>query len=148
MEASHPLALWLQHHFLHVQILGGFFLLLIGWVFYRPKSPESGFRVREADLRKNQKPSPRNGPDELAQARLKAPLSLTGIRLHGTPHEILGVRMDASESEIQSAYRELIKRYHPDKVGPPDSCEWKDAQKIAEALTQARSAMLARAKKK
>lgn len=144
MNPDSPLAHWIRTHFLQLQIGVGFFLLLVGWVFFRPKRPESGFRVREADLRKEEKPSGPRGPDRLAQARIQRPLQLSGIRLQGPPHEVLGVRVDATESEIQTAYRELIKRYHPDKVGPPDSREWKDAQKIAETLTQARAAMLAR----
>ncbi len=31
------------------------------------------------------------------------------------PYEILGVRKDASKDEIRAAYRDLVKRYHPDK---------------------------------
>ncbi|WDP88799.1 MAG: DnaJ domain-containing protein [Desulfobacter sp.] len=33
-----------------------------------------------------------------------------------SPHEILGVPPDASRREIQQAYKEKIKQYHPDKL--------------------------------
>jgi uncharacterized membrane protein YkvA (DUF1232 family) len=33
-----------------------------------------------------------------------------------TPYEILGVRPDASKKEIIAAYKEAVKKYHPDKV--------------------------------
>lgn len=31
------------------------------------------------------------------------------------PYEVLGVRQDATEEEIKAAYRDLVKKYHPDK---------------------------------
>lgn len=31
------------------------------------------------------------------------------------PYEVLGVREGASEAEIKAAYKELVKKYHPDK---------------------------------
>jgi hypothetical protein len=113
------------------------------WVL-RPKRPDSNFRVREAD-----RPAPPNPADlkkksELANAKIerKSPLLLEGIRLDGPPHLILGVPRSATQDEIQQAYRNLMKRYHPDKVGPPGSQAWKDAQKIAEVINQAKSEML------
>lgn len=32
------------------------------------------------------------------------------------PHAVLGVKPGASREEIQAAYRELVQKYHPDKV--------------------------------
>lgn len=33
-----------------------------------------------------------------------------------SPHEVLGVRPDASPQEIKSAYRDKIAQYHPDRL--------------------------------
>lgn len=33
------------------------------------------------------------------------------------PYEILGIKPDATDAEIKSAYRKLIKQYHPDQYG-------------------------------
>jgi molecular chaperone DnaJ len=31
------------------------------------------------------------------------------------PYEVLGIREGASEDEIKKAYREMVKKYHPDQ---------------------------------
>lgn len=79
-------------------------------------------------------------------ASLKQTLLLEGIRINGLPHETLGISPHAREPEIQKAYKDLMKRFHPDRVGPQGSQPWKDAQKIAEALNDARQKMLASAR--
>jgi hypothetical protein len=121
------------------------------FVLFRLRSSDkSGFAVREADLKKSSgkgtHPKPK-GPD-LASARIerKAPLALEGIRIDGPPHEVLGVAPGATEEEIQRAYRERMKRYHPDKIGRPGSREWSDAQKIAEAINRAKEELVKRAR--
>lgn len=122
----------------------------------RPKREGSNFKLREADRPKDSHRDARAGSgtakhsksSKLGEAKMERvdPLKLEGIRIDLKPHEILGVAAGASPAEIQKAYRELMKRYHPDLVGPPDSRQWKDAQKIAEAIIRAKDEMLKRAK--
>lgn len=95
----------------------GAILVWLAWRFLRSARPESGFRVREAD-RSNSLP------------------------LGGAPHELLGVPPDAPAELIQSAYRNLMKRYHPDRVARPGTPEWHHAQKAAEAINRARDQMM------
>lgn len=115
--------------------------------WFRYKSPESHFQVRESDLKKqNSGGSSRgNDPTRLANARLEpkaSPKLLSGISIEGKPHEILGISAQATPAEIQKAYRKLMKVYHPDRIGPADSPQWKEAQKIAEAVNRAKDEML------
>ena len=125
--------------------LGAIFVTVV-W-FLRPQSPETHFRVRESDLKKSDpKGLKKNQPglQTLAEARIqkKEILRLNGIRIDGLPHEILGVSSQASPQEIQQAYRNLMKQYHPDRIGTQGSREWNDAQKIAEAINHAKDVML------
>lgn len=39
-----------------------------------------------------------------------------GSKVFRSPHEILGVSTNATWEEIQTAYKEKIKQYHPDKL--------------------------------
>ena len=39
------------------------------------------------------------------------------------PYEVLGIKPGASEEEIRAAYRELVKKYHPDKYRDSDLAE-------------------------
>ena len=51
-------------------------------------------------------------------------------------YEILGISRDASEEQIEDAYREAIREYHPDVSDDPDAEEkFKTAKKAKEVLT-------------
>ncbi len=51
-------------------------------------------------------------------------------------YEILDVSRDATEDEIEQAYREAVRKYHPDVSDEPDAEEkFKKAQKAKEVLT-------------
>jgi hypothetical protein len=152
--ASHPDGINL---FYLVQVVVG--SLLVVALIYR-KRPTSGFKLREADRLKDHVfsrfPGPVDADAVKAHARAQAQgarkkrgpaLQLPGISIDGPAHRILGVRENATASEVNKAWRELMKRYHPDKVGRPGSREWADAQRIAEAINQAKEQMAERRKK-
>lgn len=124
-------------------------LFVVGFFMLRQKPRDRGFR--ETDPSQDRPSSRLNAgtrSDPLAQARLntKEPLALPGFSAQAPAHEILGVPKDASQAEIQKAYREQMKRFHPDKLGRPGSSAWTDGQKIAEAINRARDEMLKRLK--
>ena len=52
--------------------------------------------------------------------------------MNGDPYETLGVKRDASQSEIQSAYRKLARQLHPD-LNPGD----KEAEEKFKKVTAA-----------
>lgn len=133
------------------------FLGAIALVFLALKEQKtgSGFRKREAD-RSDLDRILNQGPD-LAQAKLRpkrppgekpvppaAPLALPGINLAGEPHEILGIPENADEILILKAYKEAIKRYHPDRVQglPPE--QMKFYQEVSSRLTEAKNELLKR----
>ncbi len=116
--------------FYHLEIFFLSLIFLCAW-FLRPKRPQSQFKVREADL-----------IQAIPTARPQK------ISLVGKPHEILGIPLHSTVEEIQQAYRDLMKQYHPDCVGAQGSREWKEAQVIADAIIQAKVAMISQVRKK
>lgn len=51
-------------------------------------------------------------------------------------YEILGVKRDASQAEVKSAYRKLAKKYHPDVNKTPEaSAKFKDINEAFEVLS-------------
>lgn len=117
-------------------LLVGVILLIIR--FLRSQEPESRFKPRP---KKTEKKIPRSTKKEPSR------ILLQGVVLTGLPHQILGIREDASEFEIRKAHRTLIKRFHPDKVGPEGSRQWYEAQRASEAINGAREQMLRKLKK-
>lgn len=139
---------YVQTHFGLIQI-GVSVAFILFWLWSRSREQaKSGFKLREADrglkFERGTEKAKRSGE---ATARPK-PAQLTGIVIEGAPHEILGISATASEAEIQKAFKERIKRYHPDLIGRPGSPEWKEATKIAEAINRARNEMLEKAKRR
>jgi hypothetical protein len=61
-----------------------------------------------------------DGPALLAwierTARRRADRGVAGTGAHFDPNAVLGVRVGATKDEIKVAYRQLVARYHPDKV--------------------------------
>ena len=113
-------------------------VLVVGLLrFARAQTPASRFK---ATTKKSapQKP-PRKTPEEVR-------VLLQGVVLSGLPHQILNVREDASEFEIRKAHRDLIKRFHPDKVGPEGSRQWYEGQRASEIINGARDQMLKKLK--
>jgi DnaJ domain len=126
----------LQQFFYAGEFIIACLFIIILW-FIRPKNPESNFKVRESD-----RPHPR------VDEKKKIPLFLPGIRLDGAAHEILGVPPNADLNVVQKSYRDLMKRYHPDRIDRPGTQAWKDAQKIAEAINRAKEEMVKKLQKK
>ena len=145
--ATGTLALWISNHFGLIQI-GISIVFILFWLNARNRAAsKSGFKLREAD-----RDDLRFARGEAATAaaneptKKKDPLRLDGIVKDGAPHEVLGVSALASEEEIRKAYKEKMKRYHPDKLGAPGSREWTEGTAIAESINRARNAMLERLK--
>lgn len=138
---------FLQERFGLVQLgISAFFIIL--WLRSRSNDAnKSAFKLREADRNLNFKRG-EVGSSEGKEDAPKKPLRLTGIVADGAPHEVLEVSALASEAEIKTAYKEKMKQYHPDRIGPPGSREWQESTRIAEAINRARNDMLEKLKRR
>jgi DnaJ-domain-containing protein 1 len=137
---------WIGNHFGLVQI--GISVLFFA-IWFRSRANEnakSRFKLREADRDLNFARGKAATDAANASTKKQEPLRLAGIVKDGAPHEVLGISALASELEIQKAYKEKMKRYHPDRIGRPGSREWTEATAIAEAINHARNAMMERLK--
>lgn len=115
-----------QELFYGSQIFIGVAFIATAWFLLRPKTSESGFRVRESELRDR-----------------KIQLQKGAVKFEGRPHELLGVPESATESEIQKAFRERMKRFHPDRSGKaPGTRDYEEAERVTQLMIQAKDAML------
>jgi len=136
----------MRHGLFLIIFITGFVLVVVAVVIRWLNQPKTGFKVREADRVRGSQGKKTEDTLGKAKSTRKGPFLLSGFRFDLPPHELLGVSLDASFEEIQEAYHDLIKRFHPDKIGKPGSREWNDAQQIAARINEAKKALLARKK--
>jgi len=73
--------------------------------FFKKSKP---FETKNANSDSNTKNNHTNDPNEQEKESFQD--------IPKNPYDILGVRPSASKKEIQTAYKEAIKKYHPDKL--------------------------------
>lgn len=145
----------IARNFQKIQILFLVAVLFLIWTFLKNQRGQSNFKSRESD-REDLDRILKSGPD-LAQAKLKRrsseptpppPLSLPGIRLEGAPHEILGIREEATEAEIMRAYKDAIKRFHPDTLQGKSPDQLRFYQDASARINDAKNKMLQQVRSK
>ena len=52
-------------------------------------------------------------------------------------YDILGVSRDASEDDIKRAYKKIMLKYHPDRMGNKSDKEKKEAEEIVKSANEA-----------
>ena len=145
---------WIADHFQLLQVIFLIVVILVAFTSWKSNQGNSNFKRRESerpDLDRIKK-----GP-ELANARLRytppgkpnqPPLSLPGIRLHGAPHEVLGIDENSTEAEIMKAYKDAIKLYHPDRIQGEAQSQMAFYQEASAKLNQAKDEMIKALRKK
>ena len=143
---------FIAEHFKESQIILLFLGVGTAFLMLKRREAPSQFRVREAD-RKDLNQILGKKDSDLATAKLirktekpKAPppLALPGMRLNGESHEILGVAENAPEVEIMRAYKDAIKRFHPDRIQGQAQEQMQFYQEASAKLNQAKDEMLKR----
>jgi DnaJ-domain-containing protein 1 len=145
---------WVALHFQKTQMVVLAIVVIATWMSVREKE-KSRFKVREAD-RSDLDRIKAKSPNDLANAKLTQkkstppppPLALPGIRLHGEPHEVLGVRLNATEAEIMKAYKDAMKQFHPDRIQGPAQNNLKFYEEAAGQLNWAKEKMMLALKQK
>jgi hypothetical protein len=143
-----------SQHFIKIQVVLFVSGVLVAFKLLQGKQTSTQFKSREAD--RNDLERLRQGGPDLAQAKLARarptanpsanpavpPLSLPGIRLNGLPHEILGIAEDASEADVLKAYKESIKRFHPDRIQGQAKEQLQFYQEASAKLNQAKEDLI------
>lgn len=139
---------WIAENFERTQVALLFLLVGFAWFrFLKPDGGKSNFKRREADRAEfAANTGQKNSDSDLANAKLKRPQALPGIRLEGEAHEILNVSALATEEEIMRAYKDAIKRYHPDRIPGADAEKAQFYQQVSAKLNQAKEELMKRAK--
>lgn len=139
---------FVAEHFQRLQLIILGLTLFTAFFVMKDRNPGSRFKSRESDRQDLDQILKRNS--DLANAKLtkksaepKAPpLQLPGIRMVGESHEILGVRADATEAEVMKAYKDGMKRFHPDRIQGQAQEQLKFYQEASSKLNQAKEEML------
>ncbi len=75
---------------------------------FKKKGPfKQSYNQKTANFASDKKHQQTNGPGNQKD---------TSSKIFQTPYEILGINPNASKKEIQAAYKDAIKKYHPDKL--------------------------------
>jgi len=81
--------------------------------FFKKKSPfKQQFRQNTADFTSQKK----RGPYKNSDSQQSKDSRSSKYNPSQTPYEILGINPGADKKDIQTAYKQAIKKYHPDKL--------------------------------